>query len=69
MVRTWNKNGHPTWVEPMTEEELDEMDLWAMNGIKPWASVPPGTDTTNMTPMVYPHVTAKLKKLTKLEPF
>ena len=47
MVRTWNKNGHPTWVEPMTEEELDEIDLWAMNGIKPWASVPPGTDTTN----------------------
>jgi hypothetical protein len=43
MVRTWDKNGHPTWGEPMTDEEWAELEDWGLCGIKPWASLPRST--------------------------
>jgi hypothetical protein len=66
-MRTWDENGKPKWVEPMTEEEHLELDEY---GFEPTLKVPfcsllPGSDLTNL--VAFPLLRRLLAKKTRLQ--
>jgi hypothetical protein len=65
MVRYYHKDGRPEWTEPMTDEEKNEQENYAFNGMEPFASIPAKADRTNVTP--FPLLRRKLKKLVRLQ--
>jgi hypothetical protein len=69
MVRTWNKFGGPDWVEPLTEDERQELEDYALCGILPFARLPEGADRSNLVPMPFPDQVRRRKGLRKLQAF
>jgi hypothetical protein len=66
MTRRCGKYGESIWEEPMTQEERDEREIYALSGTLPFASIPAKADRTNVTP--FPLLRLKLKRLKRLQP-
>jgi hypothetical protein len=66
-MRTWDEKGHPDWVEPMTQEEVDERELWRWEPtVKiPFTSLPPGSDLTNL--VAFPLLRRKMQQMVRLQ--
>src|SRR4030095_5156309 len=66
MTRRYGKYGESIWEEPMTQEERDEREIYALCGTLPFASIPAKADRTNVTP--FPLLRLKRKRLKRLQP-